>query len=305
MPSFDVTVTFKGLCLFHLEPQARGKRVRVVLVNALHPRLARDGETFLPKHEPSLSFTGKHSSDLAGLPAADPDGKVKVDLQELSVKLGAAGDPTQVPMIPDIPFGTRPGGSWGPETQFQWIVPLEKLCRPIHSGPRLRRSCLEHPLPRNEYAISRVHLGNGMLECDRMCMDANGEPATWDLTDRKSGQVVWNQALSDWVKFTVSGLDEPYPIHLDRQGTQFRTILIDPRPSGGVSSSVTIENTPVDEPDTSHGLTHFLWFYELLDPPSDVSPFPQAKPSGPAPRVLDAWTESTTNAFCPPASWGG
>ena len=303
MSSFDVTVMFKGLCLFHLEPQARGKRVRVVLVNALQPRKARDGETVLAKHKPSLTFTPAHCTNLTSLPPADQTGTV--DLKELSVKLGAAGDPTQVPMVPDIPWGTLPGGSWGPESQFQWIVPLEKLCRPIHSGPRLRRSCLEHPLPRNEYVISRVHLGSGILECARMAKDQNHEPIPWDFMDLKSDQNIWNQALSDWVKLTVSGLEEPFPVHLDRNGSQFRSILIDPRRDGSSVAKVSILNTPEEEPDVSHGLKHFLWFFELLDPPSEVNPFPVAKSTVHGLQALPNKPLSTTNAFCPPASWGG
>jgi len=297
MGSFNVIVTFKGLCLYHVEPQARGKRVRVVLVNALESRKARDGVTDLPKHKPLLYFNKDHCKNLNDLPSSDQNGQV--DLKELTVKVGAADDPTQVPMIPDIQYGTVPGGSWGPETQFQWIAPLQKLCRPIHNGPNLRRSCLEHPLPRNKYAVSRVHLGAGMLECSRMAKNDKASAIPWDFKDPTTGEVIWNQALSDWVTFTVSGLEEPYPISLDRQGTQFRTILIDPRPSQAVTSWVRIENGPVAEPRDPKEVKHFLWFFELLEPPSEVNPIPVTNDT----VVLPDHVATPGNAFCPPASW--
>lgn len=305
--TFDLQIMFKGLCLFHMEPHRIGsgvkQRVKVLLVNATEGRTAQDGETVLHEHEPKLEFETSDCVNVNELPSPDQDGEI--DLSELTVKVGDTGEPTYVPRTP-IPCGVVPGGSWGARSQFQWIASLSRLVRPQDPWPQLKAACLEKPLPRNEWVTSRVRLCRGMLECARLGETAGKEPLLWHFKEKANdpdSEAIWRQGLSDWVTLTVEGLEEPFPIELDREGSDKRILKL--RGAPGETVSVVIRNTPVNSEhvDKKH-LRHFRWFYELLEWYPEQVPVPSSEVAPCLPKYKEG-PESTTNAFCPPASWGG
>lgn len=267
----------------------------VLLVNALQAR-----GKWLEKHEPWLHFNPA-ACDVAELPVGAKKGCM--NLSEYTVELGHKGDPTIIPRL-QIPRRARPD-EWGPETQFQWVALLNTIFR--DNPPALDARCNDAP-DKDKPVISRIALGGGRLESSRMGKYF-GEAVRWDFKSSQASPSIWNQAMTEWVTWTVGGFDTEVKINLRKTGGNATTISLKPE-NGEDTVRIVIENSPTD-PSTSSDprqLHHFRWFYQLLDPKPKPGPIPMTN-HPPDLAVISCpcgkahMTVVGGNAFCPPASF--
>jgi len=301
-----LNVLFRGLNLFHFRENGAYSDCQVLMVNALSPD-DDDRKHHLVEHTPWLHFQPSLVSDLDALSKEEQDGCVP--LNSLTVRFDAPEGPTTVPKR-KIPYGGMPGKDWGDESGLQWVASLNDILRDERPPAKLDPRCLNDPPSPKNRVISKVMLNGGRLESSRVGKYLTA-PVGWDFRRSPAANSMWNQAMTEWVTWTVDGFDEFVGISLiDEHGDQ-RTIALKP-PKNEDTVHILIENSPTEtsnEADPLH-LHHFRWYYKLLENPPSKEPIPMCvnPPNlvvASAPCGNYHMLSPVGNAFCPPTGWNG
>lgn len=320
--TYEFTVIFSGLCLHHLPDDDSGQP-QVFVVNAGKPRTSIDGKTHLHPHQAVFGFNPKEVDDFSvDLESLKPkfhfvtDGRgdqvAVVDLCEQTIELELDDEDkeknhftveTPKKKCGEYPVEKKKKGKQGKakkeEKYICWLASLQKVDRRILS---LRPQCYED-LVGNRLVTARMPLKYGHLAVHRVGKRDTGNDGPkyriWNFRPNpypQDGQPV-QQALADQICLTLK-LNHPIRIKFDGPTSGE---LVFPR-SLDVDPVVSISNLPLtlDLPDTDV-LTHFRWFYELVEwegggLPSDLG---APLPAGQGVRVVGGGGPFCPSGSCP------
>lgn len=277
----------------------------VLLVNATEPRMSLDRKTQLHVHSPTLSFRPEDlddfSLDLATLqaeyrliPGKGADHIAILDLLERTVEIVLHPEDLE-------------GNSFqvAPADGLEAVPQLPRVDERIVG---LKKQCFDGVVD-NRLVAARIPLTAGKLEKKRIggsrIVGESEKELDWEFYPHVNldGEPVRTQ-LADQVSLTFTGLRHPIRLRL---GGYCRGELIFPceiPEDSGDAIEVSIANLPIlpNIPDTSI-LTHFRWFYELVEWKGDGLPgdLPAPRPYHAKHRVImvGGATGLCPNSSCP------